>query len=62
MTVKEKRLKERFEIPYPQGAGQSEPLRDEFIAETLKAISELDLGPAKAYSSKKKFLGDLERL
>jgi hypothetical protein len=37
------------------------PLRDEFVAETLQAISELDLGLAKTYSSKKMFLDDLER-
>ena len=63
MAAKEKRLTARSEIQNPQGTGQSElPLRDEFVAETLQAISELDLGLAKTYSSKKKFLDDLERL
>lgn len=53
----------RSEIPTPQDTGQSEPpLRAEFVAETLQAISELDLGLAKTYSSKKEFLDDLERL
>jgi hypothetical protein len=62
MAAKDKRLTARSEIPNPQATGQSEPpLRDEFVAETLQAISELDLGLAKAYSSKKKFLDDLER-
>ena len=42
--------------------GCLESLRDEFMAETLQAISELDLGLAKTYSGKKKFLDDLERL
>ncbi len=47
----------------PQDAGQSEPqLSDEFVAETLRSISELERGLAKTYSSKKKFLDDLERL
>lgn len=63
MAAKEKRLTTRSEIPDPQETGQSEPsLRDEFVAETLKAISELDQGLAKTYSSKKEFLDDLERL
>jgi hypothetical protein len=62
MAAKEKRLTTRSETPSPHRAGQSEPpLLDEFVAETLKAISELDLGLAKTYSSKKKFLDDLER-
>ena len=62
MAAKEKRLTTRSEIPNPQATGQSElPLRDEFVAETLQAISELDQGLAKTYSSKKKFLDDLER-
>jgi len=52
----------KSEIPDPQDAGQyGPPLRDEFVAETLQAISELDLGLAKTYSSKKMFLDDLER-
>lgn len=63
MATKEKRLAARSEIPRPLAKGQSEPpLRDEFVAETLRAISELDLGLAKTYSNKKKFLDDLERL
>lgn len=63
MAAKDKRLTTRSEIPNPQATSQSEPpLRDEFVAETLQAISELDLGLAKTYSSKKKFLDDLERL
>lgn len=63
MASKEKRLTARSEIPNPQATDQSEPsLRDEFVAETLQAISELDLGLAKTYSSKKKFLDDLDRL
>jgi len=58
-----KEIDRRSEIPNPQATGQSElPLRDEFVAGTLQAISELDLGLAKTYSSKKKFLDDLERL
>ena len=58
-----KEIDSKSEIPNPQATGQSEPpLRDEFVAETLQAISELDLGLAKTYSSKKKFLDDLERL
>ena len=36
--------------------GCLESLRDEFVAETLQAISELDRGLAKTYSDKKKFL------
>jgi hypothetical protein len=60
MAAKEKRLTARSEIPNPHLAGQSEPpLRAEFVAETHQAISELDLGLAKTYSSKKKFLDDL---
>ena len=48
--------------PRSQDAGQyGPPRRDEFVAETLQAISELDLGLAKTYSSKKMFLDDLER-
>jgi hypothetical protein len=63
MAAKEKRLTTRSEIPNPQATGQSElPLREEFVAETLQAISELDRGLAKAYSSKKEFLDNLERL
>ena len=63
MAAKEERLTARSEIPNPQATDQSEPsLRDEFVAETFQAISELDLGLAKTYSSKKKFLDDLERL
>lgn len=63
MAAKEKRMATRSEIPTPQDTGQSEPpLRAEFVAETLQAISELDLGLAKTYSSKKEFLDDLERL
>jgi len=63
MAAKEERLTARSEIPNPQATGQSKPpLRDELVAETFQAISELDLGLAKTYSSKKKFLDDLERL
>jgi len=63
MAAKEKRLTTRSEIPNSQATDQSElPLRDEFVAETLQAISELDRGLAKTYSSKNKFLDDLERL
>ena len=63
MAAKEKRLTARSEIPNYQATGQSElPQRDEFVAETLQAISELDRGLAKTYSSKKKFLDDLEHL
>lgn len=53
----------RSEIPTSQTIGQSgPPLLDVFVAETLQAISESDLGLAKTYSSKKKFLDDLEHL
>jgi hypothetical protein len=63
MAAKEKRLTTMSKIQNPQETGQSEPpLRAEFVTETLQAISELDLGLAKTYSSKKKFLDDLERL
>ena len=63
MAAKGKRMTTMSEIPNPQATGQSEPpLRDEFVAENQQAISELDLGLVKAYSSKKKFLDDLERL
>jgi len=63
MAAKDKILKAISEIPNPQATGHSEPpLRDEFVTETLQAISELDLGLAKTYSRKKKFLDDLERL
>ena len=63
MAAKEKKLIARSEVPNPQLAGQSEPpMRHEFVAETLQAISELDRGLAKTYSSKNKFLDDLERL
>jgi hypothetical protein len=62
MAAKEKRLTTGSEIPNPQSTGQSKPpLRDEFVVETLQAMSELDLGLAKTYSGKKKFLDDLER-
>jgi len=50
-------------ISNPQATGQSEPpLRAEFVAETLQAIAELESGLGKTFSSKKKFLDDLERL
>jgi hypothetical protein len=63
MAAKEKRLTTRSEIPNPQATGQYvPPLRDEFVAETLQAISELDRGLAKTYSDKKKFLNELEFL
>jgi hypothetical protein len=63
MAAKEKRMTTRSEIPKSHATGQSElPLRDEFVAESLQAISELDRGLAKTYSSKRKFLDDLERL
>lgn len=38
------------------------PFRDEFIAETLQAIKELDAGIGKTFTSKKEILQDLERL
>lgn len=38
------------------------PFREEFIAETLQAIKELDAGLGKTFTSKKEFLQDLERL
>ena len=49
--------------PDPQATDQSEPpLRAEFVAETLQAIAELDLGLGNIYFHKMKFLDDLERL
>jgi len=43
--------------------GETElPLRDEFVAETLKAIEELDAGLGRTFSSKKEFLEYLEQL
>jgi hypothetical protein len=63
MAAKEKRMATRSEIQNPQETGQSEPpLRAEFVAETLQAIAELESGLGKTFSSKKKFLDDLERL
>ncbi len=38
------------------------PFRDEFIAETLQAIKEIDSGLGKTFTGKKEFLQDLERL
>jgi len=38
------------------------PFREEFIAETLQAIEELDSGLGKTFTSKKDFLRDLESL
>ncbi len=38
------------------------PFRDEFIAEVLQAIKELNAGLGKIFTSKKEFLLDLERL
>jgi hypothetical protein len=44
MAAKEERLTARSEIPNPQATGQSKPpLGDEFVAETLKTMHELDL-------------------
>ena len=63
MAAKEKRMATRSQIPDPQSTDQFEPpLRAEFVAETLQAIAELDLGLGKTFSSKKEFLDDLERL
>ena len=63
MAAKEKRMATKSEIPDPRTIGKSGPmLCDEVVAEILQAISELDQGLAKAYSSKKKFLDHLERL
>jgi hypothetical protein len=63
MAAKEKRMAIKPGIPNPQATDQSEPpLRAEFVAETLQAIAELDLGLGKTFSSKKEFLDDLERL
>ena len=63
MAAKEKRMATKTGIPNPQATGQSEPpLSAEFVAETLQAIDELDLGLGKTFSSKKEFLDDLERL
>ncbi len=60
MAAKEKRkivrsgakIEEKLEMPF----------REEFIAETLQAIKELDAGLGKTFTSKKEFLQDLERL
>ena len=38
------------------------PLQEEFVAETLKAIEELDAGLGRTFSSKKEFLEYLEQL
>jgi len=63
MAAKEKRMATKTGIPNPQATGQSEPpLSAEFVAETLQAIDELDVGLGKTFSSKKEFLDDLERL
>jgi len=63
MAAKEKRMAIKSEIPNPQATGQSEPpLRAEYVAETLRAIAELDSGLGKTFSSKKEFRDDLERL
>ncbi len=63
MAAKEKRMATKPGIPNPHAIDQSEtPLRAEFVAETLQAIDELDLGLGKTFSSKKEFLDDLERL
>ena len=63
MAAKDKRMATKPGIPNPQAIDQSEPpLRAEFVAETLQAIAELDLGLGKTFSSKKEFLDDLERL
>ena len=63
MAAKERKMASKPEIPNSQATGQSEPpLRAEFVAETLQAIDELDLGLGKTFSSKKEFLDDLERL
>ena len=63
MAAKEKRMATKSGILNPQATDQSEPrLRAEFVAETLQAIDELDLGLGKTFSSKKEFLDDLEHL
>jgi len=63
MAAKERRMATKPVISNLQATGQSEPpLRAEFVAETLQAIAELESGLGKTFSSKKKFLDDLERL
>jgi antitoxin component of RelBE/YafQ-DinJ toxin-antitoxin module len=56
--------KEKRKIMRP-GAKVNEvemPFKEEFIAETLQAIKELDSGLGKTFTSKKEFLQDLESL
>jgi hypothetical protein len=63
MAAKGRRMATRPVISKPQATDKSEPpLRAEFVAETLQAIAELDSGLGKTFSSKKKFLDDLESL
>jgi hypothetical protein len=63
MAAKERGIAPKPKIPIIQTTKQSEPpLRAEFVAETLKAMDELDSGLGKTFSSKKEFLDDLERL
>jgi hypothetical protein len=49
--------------PNPQATDKYEPpLPLEFVAETIRAIAELDSGMGKIYFRKKEFLDDLECL
>jgi hypothetical protein len=63
MASKEKRMAPATKILKERETGETElPLRDEFVAETLKAIEELDAGLGRTFSSKKVFLEYLELL
>jgi hypothetical protein len=62
MAAKEKKIAIRSRPLSSQATDNSEPpLKEEFVAETIQAIAELDSGMGKTFSSKKEFLEDLER-
>ncbi|MFZ3148610.1 MAG: hypothetical protein WA137_06165 [Methanothrix sp.] len=63
MADKEKRMATKPVISNPQATDKSEPpLRAEFVAETIRAIAELDSEMGTIYFRKKEFLDDLKRL
>ena len=65
MAAKEKRKERKAPATKvkEKEVGETElPLQEEFVAETLKAIEELDAGLGRTFSSKKEFLEYLEQL
>jgi hypothetical protein len=62
MAAKEKRKAPATKVKEKEVDMTELSLQEEFVAETLKAIEELDAGLGRTFSNKKEFLEYLEQL